>query len=111
MKIHNITKNTKNIITGLLLYAASCGLCYADTNDMTGSSVVPLKTVLVKFAISMGSVLISLIVIFIVLAYFRKQYGGAIDNRNNPDDLYGDSLGTPKNIEDAIISFIDKNRL
>ncbi len=102
-------KYLNSLILSLSLFTASSGLCFAE--PVAGSAVVPIKTVLIKFAVSMGSVLVSLIVIFVVLALFRKQYGANFNNRGNSADLYGDTLETPKNIDDAVISFIDKNRL
>ena len=106
---NKFSNNLYNLILSLLLFAASSGFCCAE--PVTGSGVVPVKTVLIKFAVSMGSVLVSLIVIFVVLAVLKKQYGANLNNRSNSADLYGDTLETPKNIEDAVISFIDKNRL
>ncbi|MEE3348525.1 MAG: hypothetical protein VZR09_00650 [Candidatus Gastranaerophilaceae bacterium] len=109
MKNKFFNKYLNNLTLSLSLFAASSGVCYAEL--VAGSGVVPIKTVLLKFAVSMGSVLVSLIVIFVVLAILKKQYGDKLNNRANTADLYGDTLETPKNINDAVISFIDKNRL
>ena len=105
---NNIIKLKNKFIPCLLLYAASTGFCFADGE--VGTSVIPLKTVLIKFAISMGSVILSLLIIWIGLNAYR-QYSLSKFPKPNNKDLYGDSLETPKNMEDAVISFIDKNRL
>ena len=105
-------KYFKNIISGiqvLCLFLAGTNICYAD-EPLVGSNVIPIKTVLVKFGITMGSVLVSLIVIWILLSAYKAYYADEI-KKNKSQSLYGDTLNTPKSIEDAVIMFIDKNRL
>ena len=77
---------------------------------ISGSAVIPIDVVLLKFAITMGSVFASIIVIWLGLRAF-KDYAGGKYNKPNPQNLYGDTYETPKTMDDAIISFIDKNRL
>ena len=104
----------KNIITKLqilCLFFASTNICYATENPIVvGENVLPIKTVIMKFGITMGSVLISLLIIWILLNFY-KAYTAEETKKAKTQSLYGDTLDTPKSIDDAVIMFIDKNRL
>ena len=104
----------KNIITKiqiLCLLFASTNICFAaDKPVVAGENVIPIKTVLIKFGITMGSVLVSLIVIWILLNFYKAYYTQET-KKAKTQSLYGDTLDTPKSIDDAVIMFIDKNRL
>ena len=105
-------KYFKNIVLSiqiLCLFLSGTNICYAD-EPIVGVNVLPFKTVLIKFAVTMGSVLISLLIIWIILRLYKQYYFEEIQKINR-ESLYGDKLDTPKNIDDALISFIDKNKL
>ena len=65
MMKNNIKNIMINIGLCLLLIAADANLCFADPIN-AGSNVIPIKTVFVKFAITMGSVLLSLLIIWVL---------------------------------------------
>ncbi len=106
--MNNNYKKTINVILSCLLFLAGTGVCIAE--PISGSAVISFKTVLIKFGITMGSVLISIIVIWLGLKSF-KEYIGQTPQSIDKNSLYGDTLETPKSVDDAVISFIDKNRL
>ena len=74
-----------------------------------GGSVIPVKSILIKFGIAMILVLASLVVIILGLNFMKKFFKQP--SRITPKELYNDTLKTPKKIEEAIISFIKKNKL
>ncbi len=98
-----------NIGLCLLLLAVDANLCFADPIN-AGSNVIPIKTVFVKFAITMGSVLLSLLIIWILL-YSYKKYSVEAVKEYNQKSLYGDNMKQTKTVGEAIVSFIEKNRL
>jgi hypothetical protein len=106
--MNNNYKKQYNTILSCLLFMASTGICFAE--PISGSAVIPFKTVLIKFGITMGSVLLSIIVIWAGLKSF-KEYINQQPQKLDKSSLYGDTLETPKSVDDAVISFIDKNRL
>lgn len=106
---NNYKKIIRNIALCLLILLADTGLCLAEPVAV-GSSVVPIKTVMIKFGITMGSVLLSLIIIWSVLYSFKKYTADSIKEYNKKA-LYGDNFRTPTSMDDAIVSFINKNRL
>lgn len=87
----------------------SAVVCYADP-VVTGSGVIPIKTVLIKFGITMGAVLVSLLIIWFALSTFKKYTANSVKEYKQ-QALYGDNFKTSTSINEAIISFIDKNRL
>lgn len=100
--------NFKKIITNikiLCLFLASTNICYAD-EPITGSNVMPIKTVLIKFGIAMGSVIISLLIIWILLNLYKSYYGSKTLKSDNKL-LYEEKLNTPKDMDEALIKFID----
>lgn len=103
----------KTLITTILLclpvLAASTAVCYAEPVVM-GSGVIPIKTVLIKFGITMGAVIASLLIIWFALLTFKKYAANSVKEYKQ-QALYGDNFKTSTNINEAIISFIEKNRL
>lgn len=91
------------------MFTAGTGFCFAQP-IAAGSGVLPVKTVIVKFLITMVAVLISLVVVFLLLAAYKK-YSDKIIKETQKKSLYGDSYSAPKTMEDAIASFIQKNKL
>ena len=97
------------IILCLLLYAAGTGLCNAD--EVTpGSAVVPVGTIFIKFCITMGAVGLSILIIWICLLLF-KNYAKEQFEKTREQALMKDSVQPIKNVDEAIISFINKNKL
>ena len=105
----NNKKNIFCVISGLLLYAASQELSYAE-DVVPGSNVLPFETVLIKFGITMAAVAVSILIIWICLKMF-KSYVKQQFELNRQKILNKDSENTVKNVDDAIVSFINKNRL
>ncbi len=89
-----------NTIFALLFLTANAGLC-----EQTRSAV--MQNAPVKFALSMGGVILSAIIIFFGLKLYKKFFMEG----KNPDIIKDEILKTPKNTEDAIKFFINKNRL
>lgn len=67
-----------------------------------------MKSVLVKFALTMGGVIISLLVIWLGLNIFKKFTTKTPINKKESSTS---SLNTPKTTDEAIIFFINKNKL
>lgn len=119
-------KNKKNIILTVLFISLTflsvqSGWCSNEsqppstvqTNLAPQSSTIPMKKdsmkdILTKFGITMGGVFISLLVIWIGLNIF-KNYKFKTKVANQKAIKTG--LKTPENIDDAIVSFINQNRL
>lgn len=105
--------NLKNIAINttlcLLILLADTGLCLAEPVT-AGSSVLPIKTVIIKFLITMAAVLVSLVVLFFALIAYKKYTINSI-NEYKKNSLYGDNFNTPQTMDDAVISFINKNKL
>ena len=96
------------ILTCLLIISAGTDVWLGET--VTGTGVIPFKKVLIKFCLAMGAVLVSVFVIWIGLNIFKKHSPESFRNAEEKD-LYSDTLETPKSVDEAIISFIDKNKL
>ena len=97
------------LVLYLLLYAASAGLCTAD--EVTpGSAVVPVGTIFIKFCITMGAVGLAILIIWVGLLLF-KNYAKDQFEKTREQALIKDSVQPIKNVDDAIISFINKNKL
>ena len=77
--------------------------------ETLGSSVIPVKKILIKFGISMLLVIVSLVVLVFSLNFLKRFFKQP--SRITPKELYNDTLKTPKTIDEAIISFIKKNKL
>ncbi len=121
-----LLKNKKNIILtvlfiGLTFLSVQSGWCSNEsqppsavqTNAAPQSATIPMKKdsmkdILTKFGITMGGVFISLLVIWIGLNIF-KNYKFKTKVANQKAIKTG--LKTPENIDDAIVSFINQNRL
>lgn len=119
-------KNNKIIIhsilvTGILILSVKSGWCISGDSvdaiqqgvsalpaDMTMKTGTTALSILKKFAITMGSVLVSLIVIWFGLNILKKF---KLNNRSHSKDLYNDGLSSPKTVDEAIAFFINKNRL
>lgn len=108
MKQNNKKIIAKNLLC-LLAISASTAICYAEP-VAAGSAVIPLNTVLIKFGFTMGAVLVSLLIIWAALYSFKKFTAKSI-NEYKQQSLYGDNFRTPASMDDAIVSFIKKNRL
>lgn len=121
-----LLKNKKNIILTVLFISLTflsvqSGWCSNEnqpssavqTNTTPQSATIPMKKdsmkdILTKFGITMGGVFISLLVIWIGLNIF-KNYKFKTKTTNKKITQTG--LKTPENIDDAIVSFINQNRL
>lgn len=109
-------KNKKVIIysillTGLLILSVNSGWCTgadAANTVQQGASVMPVTAVLKKFGLAMGAVFISLAVIWFGLNMFKKLTTKSL---HNSKDIYNDGLSSPKNVDEAIVFFINKNKL
>lgn len=119
-------KNKKNIILTVLFISLTflsvqIGWCSNEnqptsavqTSTTPQSAPIPMKKdsmkdILTKFGITMGGVFISLLVIWIGLNIF-KNYKFKTKTTNKKITQTG--LKTPENIDDAIVSFINQNRL
>ena len=93
----------------LLILLADTGLCIAAPIT-TGSNVIPLKTVLLKFIITMGAVLVSLVIVFFALITYKKYTINSV-NEYKKKSLYGDNFNTPQTLDEAVAEFINKNKL
>lgn len=119
-------KNKKNIILTVLFISLTflsvqSGWCSNEsqppstvqTNSAPQSSTIPMKKdsmkdILTKFGITMGGVFISLLVIWIGLNIFKNyKFKTKVTNQK----AINTGLKTPENIDDAIVSFINQNRL
>lgn len=119
-------KNKKNIILTVLFInltflSVQSGWCSNEsqppstvqTNLAPQSSTIPMKKdsmkdILTKFGITMGGVFISLLVIWIGLNIFKNyKFKTKVTNQK----AINTGLKTPENIDDAIVSFINQNRL
>ncbi len=89
-----------NTIFTLLFLTANAGLC-----EQTRTAVI--QTPLIKFALAMGGVILSSIVIFAGLKIYKKMF---VDKKNH-DIIKDEILKTPKTTEEAIKFFINKNKL
>jgi len=100
-------RKLKFIIT-LMLIIVYNGSCYADT--VPGSGVMPVNQVFAKFALTMGAVFLSVLIIWVGLyifkGYVKDQYEKARSKM-----MATDSNETPKNVDEAVVSFINKNKL
>ncbi len=98
-------------MTGLLILSIKAGWCTdSDSAEaiQQGASVMPIPYVLKKFGLTMGGVIVSLAIIWFGLNIFKKF---STKLQNNNKNLYNDGLNSPKNVDDAIILFINKNKL
>ena len=93
----------------LLLFAASYECCQAE-EVATGSSVVPVGTVLIKFCIAMAAVGVAILIIWISLLLFKNYIKDQFE-KNRQQVLNKDFGQQVKNVDEAIISFINKNKL
>jgi len=107
------------IITGLILLSVNAGWCTGETagNLSAGASALPadlpmksdsILTILKKFALTMGCVGLSLIIIWFGLNIFKKF---KFRKTSSAQDLYNDGLKSPRTVDEAIVLFINKNRL
>ena len=106
---NSIIQLTAKLTLCLPIILAGTAVCYAEP-AVTGSAVIPLNTVFIKFGITMGAVLISLLIIWSGLYSFKKFTAKSIKEYKQ-QALYGDNFNTATNMDDAIVSFIEKNRL
>ncbi len=74
--------------------------CFAADNPDINATAV-------KFLMAMGGVVISTFTIFLGLTIYNKLFVEKKYVKFNKDD----SLSTPANVDDAVISFIKKNKL
>lgn len=109
MKNNNLKNSIAKITLCLFVILTGTAFCYAEPVT-TGSNVMPLNTVLMKFGITMGAVIVSLLIILFGLTAFKKFTAKSMKEYKQ-QALYGDSFKTSTTMDEAIISFIDKNRL
>lgn len=89
-----------NTIFTLIFLTANAGLC-----EQTRSAV--MQNAIFKFALAMGGVVLSSLVIFLGLKIYKKLF---VD-KTSPNIIKDEILRTPKTTEEAIRFFINKNRL
>ena len=89
-----------NTIITLLFLTANAGLC-----EQTRTAV--MQNPMFKFALSMGGVLLSCIVIFAGLKLYKKFFYYRIKTNSLQDEI----LKTPRTTGEAIKFFINKNKL
>lgn len=89
-----------NTIITLLFLTANAGLC-----EQTRTAV--MQNPMFKFALSMGGVLLSCIVIFAGLKLYKKFFYNRIKTNSLQDEI----LKTPRTTGEAIKFFINKNKL
>ncbi len=89
-----------NTIFTLLFLTANAGLC-----EQTRTAVMPNP--LIKFALAMGGVILSSVVILVGLKIYKKIF---VDKRNT-NIIKDEILKTPRTTEEAIKFFINKNKL
>lgn len=118
-------KNKKNIILTVLFISLTflsvqSGWCSNESqppsavqvNTLTKENIPmkkdSMKDILAKFGITMGGVFISLLVIWIGLNIFKNyKFKKKVTNQTSIKT----GLKTPETIDDAIVSFINQNRL
>ncbi len=99
----------KVIVLILLCFMANVDFAVAE-NVVAGSNVMPIGAVFAKFGITMAAVGVSLLIIWGSLTLF-KMYVKQQFEQNRQKVLSEESNPKVKNIDDAIISFINKNKL
>lgn len=104
------------LIIGLLVLSAKAGFCTDAVQTATAALPADIhfktdsaKSVLIKFAFTMGGVFVSLVIIWLGLIVFKKMTGNSTNAKKN---IYNDELlNSPKTTDEAILFFINKNRL
>lgn len=67
------------------------------------------KAIIIKFLIAMGGVLGSCLAIFLILVIFKKMFAKKGVNAQPPqEEVYYEA---PSSIDDAIMFFINRNRM
>ena len=89
-----------NTIITLLFLTANAGLCEQTRNAV-------MQNTFVKFGLAMGGVILSAIIIFFGLKLYKKFFKQKCKFRSPQEEI----LKTPKNTDDAIKFFINKNKL
>ena len=72
------------------------------------SGILSLKVVAVKFGLAMGGVVVFSILLYVGLSIYNKFF---VDAKIKNFNLRQDSLRTPTDKDEAIMTFITKNRL
>ena len=72
------------------------------------SGIISLKLVAVKFGIAMGGVVFFSLLLYVGLSIYNKFF---VDNRIKDYNLRQNSFMTPRDKDEAIMSFITRNRL
>lgn len=67
-----------------------------------------VKPVLVKYGFAMLGIFVATFVLYLGLSLYNKFF---VSSRINDCNLNSDSLRPPKDKEDAVLTFITKNRL
>lgn len=96
-------------LTVILIQAGRC----AAAVDVAAPALPEVRLlssteVLVKFAVVMCGVILSLLVIWFGLSLYKKCTAKTFKIGKN---LYNDGLSSPKTIDEALVFFINKNRL
>lgn len=89
-----------NTVFTLLFLTANAGLC-----EQTRSAV--MQTGVIKFALAMGGVVLSSLIIFLGLLIYNKIFIKHHISGSPVEDI----LKTPKTTEEAIKFFIHKNKI
>lgn len=96
----------KVIFFTFMLLIASQAISLA-ANDAS-NSVMPMHRVIIKFLCAMGGVAVSSLILYLGLTFYNKlKMGGNIMKPSNKKTV----LETPKNIQEAVDSFINQNKL
>jgi len=72
------------------------------------SGILSLKVVAVKFGLAMGGVVLFSILLYVGLSIYNKFF---VDAKIKNFNLRQDSLKTPSDKDEAIMTFITRNRL
>lgn len=99
-----------------MIFTANTGLCVDDiaqhvpavANQIPSKPANGLQLTVSKFIVTMLGVIFSSIVIWGGLTIYNKFF---VKENFKPLDPEGDTLSTPKTVEDAVVFFIKRNKL
>ena len=95
---------SKKILLSLIVLLSSVNMSFAlDKNEM-----LQLQTLVSKFSLTMLGLVVFSFVIFIGLTLYNKFWG---NGKIQTYELKKYSLRPPKDVDEAIYMFIEKNRL
>ncbi|MCM1338139.1 MAG: hypothetical protein NC191_00525 [Muribaculaceae bacterium] len=98
----------KNKISQIIVSTTLAVLfCTADVAFAAPTLPAELKTMITKFSLAMGGVVVFSIIISVGLSLYNKFF---VANQIKDFKLSKDSLKTPSDTDEAIMSFITKNK-